>query len=98
MTGFDILKHVKCKLYECCSAPYLRNNFTLLEENLNNSLFGQPLVKNTIVNALKGHFNLNGPKKALVLSFHGSTGVGKLSSSDSFYFLVFVFFLVFIPL
>jgi hypothetical protein len=48
----------------------------LLEENLNKSLFGQPLVKNTIVNALKGHFNINGPKKALVLSFHGSTGVG----------------------
>jgi hypothetical protein len=55
----------------------LRNNFTALEENLNNSLFGQPMVKNTVVNALRGHFNLNGPKKALVLSFHGSTGVGK---------------------
>ena len=71
-----MIQHVKCKLYECCSAPYLRNNFTLLEENLNKSLFGQPLVKNTIVNALKGHFNINGPKKALFLSFHGSTGVG----------------------
>jgi hypothetical protein len=35
------------------------------------------MVKNTVVNALRGHFNLNGPKKALVLSFHGSTGVGK---------------------
>ena len=84
MKGFDILKHVKCKLYECCSAPYLRNNFTSLEENLNNSLFGQPLVKNTIVNALKGHFNLNGPKKALVLSFHGSTGVGMITNYDYF--------------
>jgi hypothetical protein len=49
----------------------------MLDENLNKYLFGQPLVKNTIVNALKGHFNLNGPKKALVMSFHGSTGVGK---------------------
>jgi hypothetical protein len=51
----------------------------MLEDNLNKSLFGQPLVKNTVLNALKGHFNLNGPKKALVLSFHGSTGVGSLN-------------------
>jgi ATP-dependent Clp protease ATP-binding subunit ClpA len=55
----------------------LRNNFAALDDNLNKYLFGQPLVKNTIVNALKGHFNLNGQKKALVMSFHGSTGVGK---------------------
>ena len=77
IVAFDLIKHVKCKLYECCSAPYLRNNFTFLEENLNRSVFGQPMVKSTIVDALRGHFSLNGPKKALVLSFHGSTGVGK---------------------
>lgn len=73
----NIINHIKCKFYECCSPPYLRNNFTQLEQNLNSSLFGQPMVKNTIVNALRGHFSLDGPKKALVLSFHGSTGVGK---------------------
>ncbi len=76
LKAFDIINHFKCKLYECCSEPYLRNNFTQLEYNLNQSLFGQPMVKSTIVNALRGHFSLNGPKKALVLSFHGSTGVG----------------------
>lgn len=75
--GFNLIQNVKCRLYECCSPPYLPNNFTRLEDNLNKSLFGQPMVKNTIVSALKGHFNLNGPKKALVMSFHGSTGVGK---------------------
>ncbi|CAF0915440.1 unnamed protein product [Brachionus calyciflorus] len=74
---FDLIQSVKCRLYECCSPPYLPNNFTQLEENLNKSLFGQPLVQSTIVSALRGHFNLNGPKKALVMSFHGSTGVGK---------------------
>lgn len=79
--GFDIFQNVKCRLYECCSEPYLRNNFSALENNLNKYLFGQPLVKNTIVNALKGHFNLNGQKKALVMSFHGSTGVGKSTTS-----------------
>ena len=77
LKAFDLIQNVKCRLYECCSPPYLKNNFTSLEENLNKSVFGQPMVRSTIVNALKGHFNLNGPKKALVLSFHGSTGVGK---------------------
>lgn len=55
----------------------MRQNFTKLEEKLNNQLLGQPLVKNTLLSALKGHFNVNNPRKALVLSFHGSTGVGK---------------------
>lgn len=44
---------------------------------MNKNLFGQPLVKNTLINALKSHFSIKNPKKALVLSFHGSTGVGK---------------------
>ena len=48
-----------------------------MEHNLNKHLFGQPLVKNTLINALKSHFSIKNPKKALVLSFHGSTGVGK---------------------
>lgn len=67
----------------------------MLEESLNKSLFGQPLVKNTIVDALRGHFNLNGPKKALVLSFHGSTGVGtyrldlKLEFKTEFFYSIF---------
>ena len=84
LKGFDLFQRVKCRFYECCSAPYLRNNFTMLEENLSHSLFGQPFVKNTVVNALRGHFHLNGPKKALVLSFHGSTGVGTFT----FYFCI----------
>lgn len=77
VNSFNLIQSLKCQFYECCSAPYLRSNFTQLEQNLNQSLFGQPMVKNTIVDALRGHFSLNGPKKALVLSFHGSTGVGK---------------------
>ncbi len=67
---------VKCVFYECCQAPYLRTNFDLLERKMNNQLFGQPLVKKTLLSALKAHFELSDPRKALVLSFHGSTGVG----------------------
>jgi ATP-dependent Clp protease ATP-binding subunit ClpA len=72
----------------------LRNNFTQLEENLNKSLFGQPMVKNTVVNALRGHFNINGPKKALVLSFHGSTGVGEWLMLHLLYFPSIVWSLI----
>ncbi len=72
-----MIHRVRCAYYECCEAPHLRKNITYLEERLDRSLFGQPLVKKTLLNALKGHFTLSNPKKALVLSFHGSTGVGK---------------------
>ncbi len=41
------------------------------------NLFGQPLVQKTLVNALKGHYELANPPKALVLSLHGGTGTGK---------------------
>lgn len=75
--GLFSLEDVKCKFYECCREPYLQLNLDRLQKNLNNNLFGQPLVKNTLYTALKGHFTLKNPKKALVLSFHGSTGVGK---------------------
>ncbi len=55
----------------------MQKNFTGLELKLNEYLYGQPLVKSTLLSALKGHFELKNPRKALVLSFHGSTGVGK---------------------
>ncbi len=75
--GFNFLQRAKCAFYECCEAPYLSRNFTNLEYKLNKYLYGQPLVKNTLLSAIKGHFELSNPRKALVLSFHGSTGVGK---------------------
>jgi hypothetical protein len=68
---------VKCKFYECCNDHYLKKDLNRLEENLDKYLFGQPLVKRVLLSSLKGHFNLKSPQKALVLSFHGSTGVGK---------------------
>ena len=40
-------------------------------------MIGQPIATNTILSALRYHFNNKNPKKALVLSFHGPTGVGK---------------------
>lgn len=74
---FNFLERMKCKFYECCEAPYLRRNYTILEDKLSRHIYGQPLVTKTLLNALKGHFELSNPRKALVLSFHGPTGVGK---------------------
>ena len=49
----------------------------MLEQLLDENVFGQPLVKQTTVNALYAHFNSKKPSKALALSFHGLTGSGK---------------------
>ncbi|CAF0789295.1 unnamed protein product [Brachionus calyciflorus] len=80
---------IKCQFYECCRAPYLQKDYVKLEQYLKMKLFGQPLVKNTLISAIKGHYELKNPSKALVLSFHGSTGVGKTYVSqilaESFY-------------
>ena len=41
-------------------------------------LYGQHLVQKTVVNHIQGHVRQGiQPPKALVLSFHGGTGVGK---------------------
>lgn len=51
--------------------------FLALRKSINQNLYGQHLTE-TVVDALQAHWNLNNkPQKALVLSFHGSVGVGK---------------------
>ncbi|CAF0789276.1 unnamed protein product [Brachionus calyciflorus] len=76
LCGFDLL--------ECCGESHLQKDFVKLELSLKNKLFGQPLVRKTLISAVKGHYKLKNPKKALVLSFHGSTGVGKTYVSQIF--------------
>lgn len=52
--------------------------FSELENDLHRHVFGQPLVINTIVNALRSHWDpKHKPQKALTLSFHGWPGSGK---------------------
>lgn len=58
------------------------HNLTLLQEYFDKYIFGQPLVKDTTVNAIKAHLNIPNPSKALVLSFHGNTGSGKNYVAD----------------
>lgn len=56
--------------------------FPGLDNNLRYYLFGQPLVRNIVVNALRGHLSKEYPSKPLTLSFHGWPGSGKNYVSD----------------
>ncbi|CAI2341817.1 unnamed protein product [Caenorhabditis sp. 36 PRJEB53466] len=68
---------LKCHLYECCNEPDMKFNYHALDADLANMLYGQHLVKDVVVNAIKSHWFNENPRKPLVLSFHGYTGSGK---------------------
>ncbi|XP_046607287.1 torsin-1A-like isoform X1 [Neodiprion virginianus] len=66
-----------CSFRECCTNQYIPADFTLLDTTLKTKLYGQHLAHETVLHALKGHFEDTNPKKALAMSFHGSPGSGK---------------------
>ncbi|XP_066147578.1 torsin-1A-like [Euwallacea fornicatus] len=66
-----------CYINECCNKDWINFKRARLQGNLTKYLFGQPFV-DAAVNALAAHYNPYFPSsKALTLSFHGMTGVGK---------------------
>lgn len=67
---------IKCLYSECCNDQYLLANFTMLNNDLRSKLFGQEMVINRLIPAVKSHY-YSSPKKALVLCMHGWTGGGK---------------------
>ncbi len=52
-------------------------SFSELALALNKQLYGQHLVRNTVVAAIRGHLDNPDPPHPLVISFHGPTGTGK---------------------
>ncbi|XP_046465784.1 torsin-1A isoform X1 [Neodiprion pinetum] len=66
-----------CSFKECCTNQYIPADFTLLDTTLKTKLYGQHLAHETVLHALKGHFEDTNPKKALAMSFHGLPGSGK---------------------
>ncbi|XP_077074846.1 torsin-1A-like [Siphateles boraxobius] len=48
-----------------------------LKTDLNNSLFGQHIVSDVVLKAVTSFMTDRNPNKPLVLSFHGTSGVGK---------------------
>ncbi|RZC39350.1 Torsin and/or AAA 5 domain containing protein [Asbolus verrucosus] len=67
-----------CHFKECCSERGIPANFSGLEDALEKRLYGQHLVQDIVVNALRSHWDgAHKPQKALTLSFHGWPGSGK---------------------
>ncbi|CAD6199073.1 unnamed protein product [Caenorhabditis auriculariae] len=67
--------NIKCHLYECCDD--FEFDASGLDHDLSDLVFGQHLVKDVVVNAMRSHWSNKNPKKPLVMSFHGYTGSGK---------------------
>lgn len=51
--------------------------FAALHNTLQKNVYGQHLMLDIVTRALRGHLSSSNPAKALVLSFHGTTGSGK---------------------
>ncbi|XP_062565379.1 torsin-1A isoform X1 [Armigeres subalbatus] len=74
----SVMDNTYCKAYECCRKPYLKWNVEGLKHDLKNFLYGQHIVEDVLVNAIGAHLdNIESSRKPLVLSFHGTSGVGK---------------------
>lgn len=72
-----------CKYYECCDNFNIMYNIDGLKEDLKRNLFGQHIVNETLIPALKSHRkNLFHSQKPLVMSFHGTPGTGKNYVAD----------------
>jgi torsin-1 len=64
---------------ECCNEYGIKYGLTSKEitKYLQDNLFGQHLVLATVPKLVHAHLSKKQPQKPLVLSFHGTTGVGK---------------------
>ncbi|CAO1298141.1 unnamed protein product [Diamesa serratosioi] len=63
---------------ECCNSENVPYNLDRLKTQFEERLFGQHIVKYEVFSAISNHYkNIKTSKKPLVLSFHGTAGVGK---------------------
>lgn len=67
---------------ERCTRKWLGNDLASLEQSLKDKLYGQHLVTRAVSATIRGHLENEDPPKALALSFHGWTGVGKTFVSN----------------
>ena len=81
--NYDFIKEqTYCRYKECCTPKYIPANTTMLDSLLTENLFGQHIVHETVLAALKSHYTITNSKKPLVMSFHGTPGTGKNYVSD----------------
>ncbi|CAO1407791.1 unnamed protein product [Diamesa serratosioi] len=79
----DIKRLTYCKLAECCTEDQVPYNINSLRINFDSNLFGQHIVKDKVYNAVNSHYNsIKYSKKPLVMSFHGTPGIGKNFVAD----------------
>ncbi|XP_063702323.1 torsin-like protein [Culicoides brevitarsis] len=72
-----------CRMTECCNDRWIVKNFTKLSLDLKEHVFGQPIVEEKVVQALKSHYeHIDSSKKPLVMTFHGTPGTGKNYVAD----------------
>jgi len=77
-----IAEWVYCQKWECCNDKWTNHNVSHLSRAFESELFGQHLVNNIVAKAIAAHVSNDNPSKALVMSFHGSTGSGKNHVAD----------------
>ncbi|CDS42937.1 torsin 1A [Echinococcus multilocularis] len=70
------LEPVKCLFGECCSDA-LHFNHEYFYGNLTAKLYGQHIAIERFYNYVKAHLEDPSPRRSLVFSLHGFTGVGK---------------------
>lgn len=72
-----------CSYYECCNAKHIIYDIEGLKHDLQDKLYGQHIVNDTLIRILRGHVkNLDKSEKPLVMSFHGNMGTGKNHVTD----------------
>lgn len=79
---WDLIKdNTYCRYMECCNDRYIPYDVDKIKQSLSQRLFGQPLVSE-LANIISAHKEAiydekKANKKALVISLHGWSGVGK---------------------
>lgn len=76
---FDTIKlKTYCKYNECCSPELIPHKIYELPALLKRKLYGQHIVVEKVASAISSHFKtIENSRKPLVMSFHGTAGVGK---------------------
>ena len=72
-----LLETYQCTTFECCNDRWIVQNSTLLKEQLNARLYGQPFATRILTKTIVNHWSESSPPLPLVLMLHGPTGTGK---------------------
>ncbi|XP_016993380.2 torsin-like protein [Drosophila takahashii] len=81
--GTYFKEHTYCRFAECCDDRSIPADTYALAASLSHHLFGQHIVAQHVVPAIKAHVGRHSSsRKPLVMSFHGQPGTGKNFVAD----------------